>query len=110
MLSYAKSINKERERTGSLFQKPFRRKYITATSDLKMVSAYIHHNVIHHKCGYDLTDYAWSSYNTIIQDYKTKLARKELLQWYGGKDNFINFCEAYRQHKWELENFYMEEN
>lgn len=110
MLSYAKSINKERERTGSLFQKPFRRKYITSIPDLKMVSAYIHHNVIHHKCSTDLSDYTWSSYNSIIQEYNTRLAKTELLEWYGGKDAFIKYCEKYRQHKWELEKFYIEES
>jgi putative transposase len=72
-------INKQQNRTGSLFQKPFRRKHIAIGSDLKKVATYIHHNVIHHNYASYFDAYPLSSYNSIISEQDTRLARNELL-------------------------------
>jgi putative transposase len=109
MLSYAKSINKQQNRTGSLLQKPFRRKHIALQSDLKKVATYIHHNVIHHDYAHFFEAYPWSSYPTLISDQETRLAKDELLGWFGGLNEFISYSEQYKKHKWEQELFYMEE-
>ncbi len=108
MLSYAKSINKAENRTGSLMQKAFRRKRIGSLDYLKRCATYIHHNVIHHGYAYHYEVYPWSSYSTIISDGNTKLNRNELLSWFGGKDEFIAYAEQYKKYKWEKENFYIE--
>jgi putative transposase len=108
MLSYAKSINKQQDRTGSLFQKAFRRKHVYGTESLKKVATYIHHNVIHHNYAHYYEAYQWSSYETIISQKETRLKRDELLSWYAGLEHFISYSEAYKKHKWEQESFYIE--
>jgi hypothetical protein len=110
LLSYAKSINKQQSRTGSLFQKAFHRKHVYGIEDLKRVSAYIHHNVIHHNVAPHYQDYPWSSYKTLISDSKTKLDKSNLLLWHGGVEGFINYSQDYKNYKWEVEQFYIEEN
>jgi putative transposase len=110
MLSYAKSINKQQNRTGSLLQKPFRRKHIALASDLKKVATYIHHNVIHHNYANYFDSYLWSSYNSIINEQETRLAKNELQSWFGGLEQFKLYSEQYKKHKWEQELFYLEED
>ena len=110
MLSYAKSINKQQDRTGSLFQKPFRRKHVFGIKDLKKVSTYIHHNVIHHDYAYTFGAYPWSSYRSIVSEKETSLNKSELLSWFGGMDEFIHYSEQYKKHKWQKELFYIEES
>ena len=110
LLSYAKSINKEQKRTGSLFQKAFRRKLVEDMHDLKRVATYIHHNVIHHNYAYRYESYPWSSYQTISSNFETKLCKEELLSWFHGMDFFLTYHENYRKHKWDNEYFFIEED
>ena len=100
MLGYAKAINKQESRTGSLLQKGFRRKYIIGdTKDYKSVLTYIHHNPIHHFYTDNYKDYTWSSYNTYLTDKQTQLCRSESLEWFGSKEHFIDFGENYKKNK-----------
>ena len=62
LLGYAKRINYRYNRTGSLFQKPFRRKYLQNEVDVQCVIAYIHKNPVHHGISKDM-NYEFSSYN-----------------------------------------------
>lgn len=93
-LSYSKSINKQTKRTGSLFQKPFRRKKVMEEHYLTRLVAYIHNNPIHHGIHSDYVSYAWSSYARILADSPSKLMRKELLNWFGGPQCYIDFHRA----------------
>lgn len=45
--AYAKAYNKQQNRTGSLFEKHFKRKLINTDEYLKTVLLYIHNNPIH---------------------------------------------------------------
>ena len=71
--------------------------------------AYHHHNVIHHRYANNYHDYPWSSFSTLVSKDKTRLQRKEVFSWYGGLDEFLEYGEAYRKHRWEKENWYIEE-
>ncbi len=93
-MSYAKSINKQQARTGSLFQKNFKRKHITSESYFSSVIHYIHANPQLHGICADYKTYAYSSYNSHTADKPTKLNRKEVLDWFGGSDGYIKFHEA----------------
>jgi len=62
LLGYAKAINKQQYRTGSLFQKSFRRKLLDTDFYLKTAICYVHHNPIHHGYVVDYDQYTWSSY------------------------------------------------
>lgn len=110
MLGYAKAINKQQERTGSLFQKAFRRKYIPDDmQEKKQVLCYIHHNPIHHHYSQNYEKYKWSSYNAYLSKSPTRLCRDEALQWFDRLDNFIKYSEEYQTHKksyeWNIEEY-----
>jgi REP element-mobilizing transposase RayT len=90
-ISYSKSINKQFDRSGSLFQKNFKRKVIEESTYLTRIILYIHANPQKHKCVKDFKEYRFSSYNGIIGNKSTKLNRNEVLEWFGGKENFVKF-------------------
>ncbi len=52
---------------------------------------YIHHNPIHHKFVQEYADWEFSSYRIISGDLETFNRRAEVLDWFGGKDEFIEF-------------------
>ena len=70
-LGYSKAINKQRKRTGSLFQKPFRRKWLPDAEYAKTALAYILHNPIHHCYALDYVDYPWSSFHLYSSESPT---------------------------------------
>lgn len=87
--TYAKQINKKHNRAGSLFLKNFKRKLIDNERYLKDLIVYIHNNPVHHKFTEQIADYKWSSYQAIISKKKTKLFRKNVLEYFNDRDNFI---------------------
>lgn len=60
--AYAKAFNKQQGRTGSLFEKHFRRKRIDSDDYLKNLIMYVHNNPVHHGLTLNLADYRNSSY------------------------------------------------
>ena len=108
MLGYAKAINKQQNRTGSLFQKGFRRKYVPDVDhEKKLVLCYIHHNPIHHFYSNNYEEYKWSSYNTYFSEQATKLSRTEALKWFDNIYEFHKFSTEYKKikksHNWIIE-------
>ena len=87
-LSYSKAINKQSDRRGSLFCKNFRRKEINSLGYLQNAVIYIHRNPQHHGFDIDFRDYAWSSYNRIMEEKITKLKKTEVLEWFDNKENY----------------------
>lgn len=86
--AYAQSVNKQWERTGSLFEHPFKRRLIGTRWYLKQVILYIHNNPVHHGfCSHPI-EYPWNSYPTCISVKSTKLKRDELLAWFDDMGNF----------------------
>jgi len=60
--SYIQSINKQQERIGSLFQRPFKRKVIEDDDYFLRLIVYIHQNPAKHKFNVPFTEYPYSSY------------------------------------------------
>ncbi len=89
--AYTKAINKRYNRTGSLFEHPFKRIPVTTNDQLKYLVYYIHHNPIHHGFCDHFLDYPWSSYLTMVSPKKTKLNRKEVLEWFDSKRYFEEY-------------------
>ncbi|KAA3616292.1 MAG: hypothetical protein DWQ05_11145 [Calditrichaeota bacterium] len=89
--SYAKAINKRENRHGSLFEKPFRRKLISNDAYLYRLIFYIHSNPKHHKIHDRFDTYIHSSYRAIISDKMTNLQRDSILDWFGGRHEFVKF-------------------
>ena len=87
--SYAKAINHAYGRTGSLFQHPFGRVMITDENQFWNVIAYIHQNPQKHNFVSDFRNWKWSSYNDILSNELTMVNRNEVLELFGGKQNFM---------------------
>lgn len=90
-LCYAKSIKIQEGRTGSLFEKNFKRIEVTNNQHLYWLVNYIHRNPETHGVIADFRKYAHSSYGSILCESHTKLKRKEVLDMFGGKEEFVRF-------------------
>jgi putative transposase len=93
-LSYSKSIKIQEARTGSLFEKNFKRQRIEDEKHLIWRVNYIHRNAEKHKLTGDYKNYCHSSYKSLLSDLPTKLERAEVLDWFGGKEGFIRFHQT----------------
>jgi REP element-mobilizing transposase RayT len=88
--SYAKAFNKQTNRTGSLFEKHFKRIKLKNENYLKQLIVYIHLNPKHH---FDINfkDFRFSSYQAYLSNKETKIERNEVLALFGDFENFL-FC------------------
>jgi putative transposase len=93
-LSYSKSIKMQENRTGSLFEKNFKRILINDDKFFLQLINYIHRNPATHKQIVDFTTYPFSSYQSFLQQKPTRLRRKEVLELFGGSDEFIRFHQT----------------
>ena len=89
--SYTQSINKVYERKGSLFTPNFKKKEITSDDYLSNLIRYIHANPVHHGFVKDMIDWPHSSIHAFLSQKKTSLKRDEVLDWFGGREEFIKF-------------------
>ena len=91
-MSFSKSINIQQNRTGSLFQKNFRRKLVNNQPYFLALIYYIHHQLKHHGFDHlDDKDYPWSSYQKFLIDRESKLKKMEVFSWFGSKAEFVSF-------------------
>ncbi len=88
---YTKSINKAQQRTGSLFETPFRRIAVESDAYFTNLIWYIHHNPQKHGFVADFKDYPYTSYHSHLSFKPSKLAREEVLQWFGNSQQFLAF-------------------
>lgn len=89
--AYSQAINAQQRRTGSLFQKPFKRLEVSSTRQLANLVHYIHTNPQKHEIIDDFRQYSWSSYDRIMRDKPSKLKKEEVLQWFKDKENYVNY-------------------
>jgi len=104
--TYSKAFNKQENRNGSLFQRPFKRVLITNEVKFGDVIYYIHANPALHKISANFKTYKWSSYQAILSDKQTKVEREEILEWFGGLDCFIKYHDeshAIRESTWMID-------
>lgn len=88
-ISYAKGINRRYHRTGSLFQYKFKRKIVSDDAHQMRLVTYIHRNPIRAGLCSALVDWIYSSYRAIIGAGPTSVQRETMLDWLGGRENFI---------------------
>jgi putative transposase len=98
--SYAMAFNKQHQRNGNLFQRPFKRVEVVKESHFTQAIIYIHANAQRHKLCTDFTNHIWSSWHTMLSEKPTRLKRSEVLEWFGGKQRFIDV------HKSESDYYY----
>lgn len=86
--SYAKAVNKAWERSGALFERPFRRIRVDDARYLATLIRYVHRNPVHHGFVADLADWPHSSYHVLLDQCPTRLDRPAVLDHFGGSDAF----------------------
>ena len=89
--SYAQSINKANNRTGSLFEERFRRILVDSDAYFTELIYYIHHNPQKHGFVKDFRAYPHSSYHSHLSKAMTRLRRDEVWDWFGNRDEFEKF-------------------
>jgi REP element-mobilizing transposase RayT len=89
--SYALSFNSYYGRKGTLFQRPFKRALIETEQNFTNLIYYIHANPQRPGLINDFKQWNWSSYASMISEKPTSLCREEVLNWFGGKEQFIKF-------------------
>nr|WP_315424423.1 hypothetical protein [uncultured Pedobacter sp.] len=89
--SYALAFNIQHKRIGTLFQTPFKRAEINDEFYLIRLIYYIHANPQTHKLVADFREWKWSSYKRILLETDTKLKKQEVLDWFGGKAEYLKF-------------------
>ena len=65
--SYALAFNLQHSRTGTLFQKPYKRVHVDSDEYVSKLIHYIHNNPQKHEVVYDFRNWKWSSYNAILK-------------------------------------------
>lgn len=86
--AYAQAYNKSTNRTGPLFESPFKRKMVNDNSYFTEMICYCHNNAFLHEFVGDFKDWEFSSYNTILNNDNTLLASQQVLDWFGGVNAF----------------------
>lgn len=87
--SYSKTHNIKYERKGALFQRPYKSIEVKDEFYLNKLVTYIHRNPIHHNISNDISDWRFSSYHDLISKTYSRLKRDEVLDWFGGKEQFV---------------------
>ncbi len=89
--AYTKAFNKRNNRTGPLFERPFKRILIENEAYLRYLVYYIHHNPVKHGFVEDMIEYPWSSYLTVSSPKKTNLKREDVINWFEDVENYQYF-------------------
>lgn len=93
--SYAKSINNQYSRKGSLFSERFKRVEIKTDSKFSQLIGYIHTNAQHHKFVDDFKDWPHNSYHQILKENNSFVKANEVIQWFGNIEEFVKFHNEY---------------
>ena len=90
--SYTQAFNKQQSRMGSLFMKNFKRKRVTEQKYLLNLVHYIHSNPVEAGIVAKPEIWKYSSYKILIdENAKSFLNREEVIDWFGDKENFIQY-------------------
>lgn len=90
-IAYSMALNNQEKRTGSLFDKNFKRIEITENEYLKYAIFYTHYNPEKHGIAINFKQYRFSSYSACINNKSTKIDRNLVLDIFGGKEGFLNY-------------------
>ena len=88
--AYAKAINKAYGRTGSLFERPFKRIAVMDEAYFARLVTYIHFNPVRHGFVDYPHEWLFSSYGALRTAKPTRLRRDVVLDWFGGQEGFVN--------------------
>jgi len=84
----AKVFNKQQDRTGSLFEKHFKRIQLQSDNYLTNLILYIHTNPVKHNLVDNFKNYQYSSYIEIVNNKSEFINSKEVIDLFQDIDNF----------------------
>lgn len=93
-IAYTASINRHNKMHGGIFSTPYRRILIDCPKYFEQALFYVNHNAVHHRICKGIEDYRYTGYNSLISNKETLLKRKDVFDWFKGRDNFIRFHES----------------
>jgi REP element-mobilizing transposase RayT len=88
---FAQKMNHKYSRMGSLFKRNIGQREILDENDLCSVCHYIHANPVHHGFSRSIDEWKYSSYNHILHNSLPWLNTSKVLDYYGGKNQFIHY-------------------
>ena len=109
ILSYTNIINRREMRNGSLFLRRFRRIKIEDENYFKKLVFYINYNPVKHGYETDYKSYKYSSYNALVSNKQTTLSREEVIDWFDGIDNFVEY-HSYLHNDSSINRYTLEED
>lgn len=89
--SYTRALNKAYRRRGAIFETPFKRIEVKDDAYFSRLISYIHTNPEKHRVVKDFRDYPHSSYHTHLLEQQTKLYRRQVIDWFGGRQAYQDF-------------------
>ncbi|WP_256259933.1 transposase [Winogradskyella luteola] len=89
MNAYTKAINKRYNRSGSLFQKPFKRIRIEKENYFLNLIVYIHLNPLKHNLNTHFEKYKYLSYSEIVNNINQLVDSNKVIDLFNDKENFI---------------------
>jgi REP element-mobilizing transposase RayT len=87
--AYARGLNLATQRTGAVFERPFKRIPVDSEAYLMRLIVYVHQNPQKHKFENDFRNWNYSSYQALIADLPTRLQRDGVLELFGSRADFI---------------------
>ena len=93
--AYTKAINRAYGRSGSLFERPFKRIRVESERHLLHLVSYIHRNARHHGFVTDFRSWPHSSYPTLGSSAPSRIRRDEVLGWFGGWPAFESYHQQF---------------
>lgn len=97
--SYTQAVNKQNERTGKLFELPFRRIEVGDDAYLSRLIYYIHANPQRHGLINDFREYPHSSYHSHLSNKRTNLDRENVLAWFGDRNAYRGFHDSFQDER-----------
>lgn len=86
--AYTQAVNKKYDRTGSVFEKPFKRKIVSSQDYFRKLIFYIHNNPVHHRLVDTISDYKRSSNHSILSSKSTYILRNDVIELFDDLPNF----------------------
>ena len=87
--AYARGVNIATQRTGALFERPFKRIPVDSTSYLMQLIVYIHQNPQKHKFADDFREWNYSSHHLLVSEAPTRLQRERVIELFGSREDFV---------------------
>lgn len=88
--AYAKAINKGYQRTGPVFERPFKRIQVTDSQYFLRLLVYVHQNPQRHGLIDDFRDWPFSSYGVLTGNQPTFVKRDLVREWFGEVKEIID--------------------